>query len=80
MRDDPEATYKRLIERRDLFGLNDDRALEQLELLQDLHLRSSQAPTMVLFGMGAPAGERLVNVRRRCVQVSSDGGFFSMCS
>lgn len=54
--------------------------LYSLELPQDLGLRSSHEPTMVLFGMVAPAGGRLVNVRRRCTQVSSDGGFFSMRS
>jgi hypothetical protein len=36
MRDDPEATYKRLISRRDLVGLDDNRALEHIGLLVDL--------------------------------------------
>ena len=54
--------------------------LYSLELPQNLGLRSSHEPTMVLFGMVASAGGSLVNVRRRCTQVSSDGGFFSMRS
>lgn len=36
MRDDPEATYERLIARRDLVGLDDDRALEHIGQLTDL--------------------------------------------
>jgi hypothetical protein len=54
--------------------------LISLELTQDLCLCGSYAPTMVFFGMIAPAGGRLVNVRSRCAHVSSDGGFFSICS
>ena len=48
--------------------------------LEDRRLYSYHAPTMVLFGMGGPAAGRLANVRRRCDQVSSEGGLFSICS
>jgi hypothetical protein len=36
MTEDPEATYDRLVARRDLLGLNDDRALEHIGVLVDL--------------------------------------------
>lgn len=36
MRNDPEATYEHLISRRDLLGLDDDRALEHIGELTDL--------------------------------------------
>ena len=48
--------------------------------LEDRRRYSYHAPTMVLFGMGGPAAGRLANVRRRCDQVSSEGGLFSICS